>query len=240
MPSVHALIPCAGRGTRLLPVSASVDKSLFPFARRTILDWVLDSVSRSGVSRATVALPSSGHTLVPRHELIAASHGVELAFVSQRSSEGDFASGVLAAWRAAPVCEAYLVSSPDAPAIADGQAIDFADMLSDVLGGAEARVLASPVRDMDPVQLKLQLRNNLGAEHKEHVSVRHHWAVSHRFLVSLDDSRQQDSTVRLLDHAARLIQEGHDVAPRLLGPGEICEDLGTWESYERAFVRMAG
>lgn len=236
--SPQALIPCAGQGSRLLPVTRFLDKSLLPLGRRTLMDWVLDSVSRSGVSQATITLPSSGRSLIQHHYGVASSSDLDLAFVTQETSAGDFASGVLAAWSAAPQCESYLICSPDAPAIAGGRAMHFDDLLADVLGGAQAAFLSTPALPSDPVQARIPLRADAGPSHEDHVIPRYHWAVSFEFLASLDHARRKGESLRLLEHAGRLVRSGSVVTPRLLREDEHCEDLGTWDAYERAFVRM--
>ncbi|MEH3106604.1 MAG: phosphocholine cytidylyltransferase family protein [Sphingomonas fennica] len=54
MTIAHALILSAGKGSRLLPLTADRPKCLIDFNGRTLLEWQLDSLGRNGITRVTV------------------------------------------------------------------------------------------------------------------------------------------------------------------------------------------
>lgn len=53
---LRALILSAGRGSRLLPLTERIPKTLLPIGGRAILGWQLDALAAAGVRRATVVV----------------------------------------------------------------------------------------------------------------------------------------------------------------------------------------
>lgn len=47
MPIVHAVVPVAGRGTRMLPLTKSVPKEMLPVARRPVVQYVVEELERN-------------------------------------------------------------------------------------------------------------------------------------------------------------------------------------------------
>ena len=59
MPITRAIIPAAGLGTRLLPLSAAVAKELLPLGPKPVLQWIGEELAASGINRFTlVASPN--------------------------------------------------------------------------------------------------------------------------------------------------------------------------------------
>lgn len=54
MTIAHALILSAGKGSRLLPLTADRPKCLIDFAGRSLLEWQLDALKAAGIERTTV------------------------------------------------------------------------------------------------------------------------------------------------------------------------------------------
>jgi len=55
LPSI-AVIPAAGMGTRLHPVSYAVPKELFPIGRHAVIEWVIAEAAESGCGEAVVVI----------------------------------------------------------------------------------------------------------------------------------------------------------------------------------------
>lgn len=53
---MKALILAGGFGTRLRPLTCTRSKLMFPIANRPLLDWVLESLARSGVKKVVMAV----------------------------------------------------------------------------------------------------------------------------------------------------------------------------------------
>lgn len=83
---MKVVIPLAGRGTRLLPLTARVPKPLVHVAGRPVMDYVMDTVLRLDVEELIVI---TGHLKeqVERHVRTAYA-GVPARFVEQRTLDG--------------------------------------------------------------------------------------------------------------------------------------------------------
>ncbi len=61
-----AVIPVAGRGTRLLPLTKSQPKEMLPIARKPVVQYVVEELARSGIKRA-LFITGSGKTAIENH-----------------------------------------------------------------------------------------------------------------------------------------------------------------------------
>lgn len=61
-----AVIPVAGRGTRLLPVSKSQPKEMLPVARKPIVQYVVEELARCGIGRL-LFVTGPGKTAIENH-----------------------------------------------------------------------------------------------------------------------------------------------------------------------------
>jgi len=61
--NVKAVILAGGFGTRLRPLSCTRPKLLFPVANRPLLDWTLESLSKSGVDEVVLAVSYMAYAL---------------------------------------------------------------------------------------------------------------------------------------------------------------------------------
>jgi UTP--glucose-1-phosphate uridylyltransferase len=66
VPVTHAVIPAAGRGTRLLPVTRAVPKELLPLGRRPLVQHVVDELGEAGIEHA-VLVTARGKTALIDH-----------------------------------------------------------------------------------------------------------------------------------------------------------------------------
>ena len=81
-----ALVPCAGLGTRLRPVTRWVPKEVLPVALRPLLHWALDEIADAGLLRAIVIV-APGQPLL---ETVARAYTgpLVLEFVTQEQPRG--------------------------------------------------------------------------------------------------------------------------------------------------------
>ena len=52
--ALPAVVPVAGLGTRLRPLTDALPKELLPVGARPVLDWVLRELAANGVDRAVL------------------------------------------------------------------------------------------------------------------------------------------------------------------------------------------
>lgn len=66
MPINMAVVPVAGRGTRLLPVAKSQPKEMLPVGRKPVVQYVVEELARCGVSRL-LFVTGPGKTAIENH-----------------------------------------------------------------------------------------------------------------------------------------------------------------------------
>ena len=67
-PAVEAaLIPAAGRGTRMRPATNAVPKALLTVVDRPSIQWVVEEAARAGVREAVVVVDAEAQAMVERH-----------------------------------------------------------------------------------------------------------------------------------------------------------------------------
>lgn len=66
MPVDIAVIPVAGRGTRLLPLTKSQPKEMLPIARKPVVQYVVEELARCGTKQA-LFITGAGKTAIENH-----------------------------------------------------------------------------------------------------------------------------------------------------------------------------
>ena len=66
MPITIAVVPVAGRGTRLLPLTKSQPKEMLPVGRKPVVQYVVEEMARCGVSRL-IFVTGPGKTAIENH-----------------------------------------------------------------------------------------------------------------------------------------------------------------------------
>lgn len=64
MPVTHAVIPAAGRGTRLLPATRAIPKELLPLGRKPVLQHVVEELEAAGVANVVLVTARGKGALV--------------------------------------------------------------------------------------------------------------------------------------------------------------------------------
>lgn len=78
------VIPCAGLGTRLRPLSLVVPKELLPWGRRPLIEWMWEEMKSAGIRKFVIVL-RPGKEILRRH-LEAA--GLKAIYVEQKEPSG--------------------------------------------------------------------------------------------------------------------------------------------------------
>ncbi|MHC4179461.1 MAG: UTP--glucose-1-phosphate uridylyltransferase, partial [Planctomycetota bacterium] len=66
MPVDFAVVPVAGRGTRLLPLTKSQPKEMLPMGRKPVVQYVVEELARCGISRL-LFVTGPGKTAIENH-----------------------------------------------------------------------------------------------------------------------------------------------------------------------------
>ncbi|HOF66228.1 MAG TPA: sugar phosphate nucleotidyltransferase [Candidatus Fermentibacter daniensis] len=130
---MHAIIPVAGMGTRLRPITHTTPKALIPVAGRPVLGHIIDRLIPAGVDRLTLVVGHLGDAIV---SWVRSEFPLDVGFVRQESMDGLASAVALAAPRV-----------DDGPTmVVLGDTLFDAD-LRDVARGACNRLAVCPVDD---------------------------------------------------------------------------------------------
>ena len=90
-----AVIPAAGRGTRMRPATRSVPKALLPVVDRPVIQWVVEEGMRAGVTEFVVVVSPGVEDLLYSHfegmeslEELKGLAGIHLTWVVQEEARG--------------------------------------------------------------------------------------------------------------------------------------------------------
>ena len=62
-----ALVPAAGRGTRMRPATNAIPKALLTVVDRPSIQWVVEEAARAGVTEVVVVVDPDGGGIIERH-----------------------------------------------------------------------------------------------------------------------------------------------------------------------------
>ena len=82
----RAVIPAAGKGTRMLPATTVVPKELLPLVDKPMIEYAVDEAIASGITDITVVINSA--KLQIKEHLARRFDGVRFAFVFQEEARG--------------------------------------------------------------------------------------------------------------------------------------------------------
>ncbi|OPX32219.1 MAG: hypothetical protein B1H09_00925 [Gemmatimonadaceae bacterium 4484_173] len=131
---MHCIIPAAGKGTRMRPLTWSLPKPLIPVAGQPILAHVIDSLLDADVDHITLITGYLGDTIVSWART--QYPGIRIDFAVQEETDG-LASAVLLA-------EPYVEDEPLMVVLGDTL---FSADLSVLRGETRNMIVASPVED---------------------------------------------------------------------------------------------
>jgi UTP--glucose-1-phosphate uridylyltransferase len=237
---VQAVIPAAGRGTRLAPATRAVPKELLPLGTRPVLDHVLDELNAAGVARVIV-VTAPGKEAVVEH----LGPNPAVTAVLQREPRGLGHAVLQAAGEVGD--EPFVVALPDAlfggPAalralLAAADGLDGAIAVERVPAGRAHRYGIVGV-DADGLITHLVEKPAPGSEPSD-------LAIAARYVLPpaiFDALRTTEpgaaGEIQLTDAIARLVADGARIAAVLLPDGVRRADVGSPAGYAAAFVAHA-
>jgi NDP-sugar pyrophosphorylase family protein len=83
---VKALILAGGFGTRLRPLSCTRPKLIFPVANKPILDWILNNLSKHGVTHVVLAVNYLADVLI--HNFGDTKYGIDISYSYEKKPLG--------------------------------------------------------------------------------------------------------------------------------------------------------
>jgi UTP--glucose-1-phosphate uridylyltransferase len=87
MPITQAIIPAAGYGTRLRPLTLALPKEMLPLGRKPVLEHVLDEIHAAGITKLLFVV-SPNKDLIPEYFGDGARWGVTCEYVQQTEMRG--------------------------------------------------------------------------------------------------------------------------------------------------------
>ena len=87
-----ALVPAAGRGTRMRPATNAIPKALLTVVDRPSIQWVVEEAARAGVTEVVVVVDPDGGRIIERHfeesRFLPGLSGVKVRAVVQEEARG--------------------------------------------------------------------------------------------------------------------------------------------------------
>lgn len=130
---MHAVIPVAGMGTRLRPVTHTTPKALVPVAGRPVLGHIIDRMIPAGIDRITLVV---GHLGDPIVDWVRSEYRMRVDFVRQERMDG--LAGAIA------LCAPLVDDGPTLVVLGDTL---FEADLSGIASGSSNRLAVCPVED---------------------------------------------------------------------------------------------
>jgi UTP--glucose-1-phosphate uridylyltransferase len=250
-PGTLAILPAAGYGTRLRPLTDVTAKELLPLGRRPVFDWILAELEDAGLRRA-VGVVSPAKESVFRGRYGSRFGGMDLEWVVQSEMRG-LGDAVSCTQAVAAGAESLLVALADAV------------VEEPVSGGLTGRLLraadpiAIAVQEVSPERVSrygivnpVEIGNGLsfrirGIVEKPSVDVapsRFAVCARYRLPTTIFDALKAihvntGSEKALTPAIDLLISQGVTASACPLLPGEARHDIGGFDTYFRAFTTFA-
>jgi UTP--glucose-1-phosphate uridylyltransferase len=243
VPVTRALVPAAGRGTRLRPLTDVVPKELLPLVDRPVVRWVADELAACGIEQLAVVVG-------PGKERVAEYLGAGAILQPEPRGLGD---AVLCA-------EAWAADEPFAVALGDavigGQARIVARLAAalDDHGAVAAiavqrvgpekvsryGIVAGATKGSDPFVARALVEKPALEDAPGDMAIAARYVLGPAIFDALRATAPgHGGEVQLTDAIALLLREGARVVAVPLAPGEPRFDVGDAESYAEAFVTLA-
>jgi UTP--glucose-1-phosphate uridylyltransferase len=245
---VDAVVPCAGRGTRLAPLTLAVPKVLLPVGRKPVVQRVVEELAACGVRRVALVVGSDEGAVLRHFEAGGAPAGVTLQAVAQDVPLG---LGDAVARARDVVGGPFAVAVGDAVLGHDGRARVVARLGAALEAGASAaiavrevpaeRVSRYGIVDVDRQDaVRGIVEKPLPAAAPSRLAVAARWALTPVIFEALERTPPGPSgEVELTDALAALVAEGERVVAVRLGPDEPRWDVGAHGTYAEAFRHFA-
>jgi UTP--glucose-1-phosphate uridylyltransferase len=255
-PPVTAVVPAAGLGTRLRPLSDAIPKEMLPVGRRLVLERIVVELEAAGIRHIVLVVSPAKQERFRAH-FGARSGGVEFTYIVQPEMRG-LGDAVL---RAGPIVEdTFIVALGDAvfeeptPGAVTRRLIDAAAASEAAVGLVVHRVAPENLSRYGVVRPMTSLVADGGAviaisdivekpaahEAPSDLAAAARYVVTHEVFEALRATPADARGELQLTHALqRLLRQGCGGVAVPLQTGERRHDIGAFDSYFRAFLAFA-
>lgn len=245
----RAIIPAAGKGTRLLPLTRAVPKELMPLGGRPVLEYIVDEVIAAGITDLLFVI-SDAKTAIRDH-FGGGTGGVRLEYAFQAEQKG-LADAVYCAKEFA-AGEPFAVVLGDSVIDTDQAVSPFARVLKTYEETPARGVIVvqhTPLEEVSRYGI-VSPRGGVGPrfeidgliEKPSRQDAPSDLAVAGRYafdpvLFEYIERTQPGAggEYQISDSIRLMIEDGHPVWCVALSENEVRRDIGTFESYFEAFA----
>lgn len=250
-----AIVPAAGFGTRLRPLTLAIPKEMLPLGRKPVLEYVLEEIRAAGI-RDILFVISPAKEMIRTYFASGERWGVRCSYAVQPEMRG-LGNAILCGneWRhGRPAAIAFgdtLIESPVTPPLA--RLVEtFAERHADAavltecveLDRTRRYGILAPASPVDPAQHDFRVTGIVEKPAPEDAPSR--WAVAARYVLSdlaisalRSAAPGPNGEVGVTDTIRSLTAEGAGVWACPLNKEEYRRDIGGWDTYLEAAARAA-
>ncbi|MHB9038814.1 MAG: UTP--glucose-1-phosphate uridylyltransferase [Armatimonadota bacterium] len=243
-----AVIPAAGKGTRLLPLTKAIPKELIPLGRRPVLEYIVDEAIESGITDILFVI-SEEKTAIRSH-FGDSANGVRFDYTFQTEQKG-LADAVYCAkeWVGD---DPFAVTLGDSIISTDQPILPFKrvlDTYESTQAGAVIVVQRTPLEEVSRFGI-VKPKHSIAPEFEIDALVEKpqpkdapsEYAIAGRYAFSptIFDYIERtpvgaNGEYQITDSISCMLADGVEVWCVALGENEIRRDIGTFETYFEAF-----
>jgi UTP--glucose-1-phosphate uridylyltransferase len=253
----RAILPAAGLGTRLRPLTYAIPKEMLPIGRKPVLEYILEEVRAAGITRVLFVVSPEKEGIIRQYFGEGIAWGVRCEYVLQPERRG--LGDALLCGEAWTEGEPVLVAFGDTLIESDGTLPTTRLLQTYGTRRTDAVVLTErvirertshygiliPAVDLpdpptEPFPLKGIVEKPAPAAAPSLMAVSARWVLGPPiFRILRQTPPGPNGEVALTDAVQTLLKEGGDGWAVPLLSGEVRRDIGGWETYLTAAARAA-
>lgn len=244
-----AVIPAAGKGTRLLPLTKAIPKELVPLGRKPVLEHIVEEVVEAGITDILFVI-SEDKTAI-RTYFGDGTNGARFHYVMQAEQKG--LADAIDCGREFVDGEPFAVVLGDSVIESGAGVSPFRRTLDTYEGtGAKGVVMVQKtpreevsrygiVKPRGQVAPSFEIDGLVEKPNPEDAPSEYAIAGRYAFDPMIFDyidrtHRGANGEYQITDSIDLMLRDGHEVWCVALGEGEVRRDIGTFESYFEAFM----